>query len=194
MCDTTLWYRLDGPLEKIHLLLPSPYSQQARIHPGSKPNPAIPVLTNRCLLRLLSPVFTPTRLSARHTALYHRVSKASPNYCPQFCKGTYQIQRPPDKMVPHTGTVLTPAAAHQHDRVLLDVVPLSGDVGGDGPPRGEPDTGRLALARVGLLGPRDADLEADALALRGEDLREGRGDGVAGSLGFAAALVIGREG
>lgn len=48
---------------------------------------------------------------------------------------TYQIKRPPDEMVAHAGAVLGPAAAHQHDAVLLDVVALAGDVGRDGAPR-----------------------------------------------------------
>lgn len=123
-------------------------------------------LTDRGLLGLLGAVFTPASLPARHAA---------------------QVQRPPNQMIPHTRTILTAAASDQHDGMLLDVVPLAGDVRRDRPSGRQPDSGRLALARVGLLGARDADLEADALALRGEDLREGRGDGVAGSLGFAAA-------
>jgi hypothetical protein len=110
---------------------------------------------------------------------------------------THQVQRAPDQMIPHTGTVLTASATHQHHAMLLDVVALSRDVRRDGPARAQPDTSRLALARVGLLGARDADFEADALALRGEDFREGRGDGVARSLGFTAALdreMVSKEG
>ena len=65
---------------------------------------------------------------------------------------------------------------------------LAGDVGRDDLAGGKTDTGGLALARVGLLGTRDADLDAHALERGGLDGRESRGDGVAGALGFAAAL------
>lgn len=61
-------------------------------------------------------------------------------------KDTHQIQRSPDKMVPHTGTILTPPAAHQDDAVLLDVVPLAGDVRRDDLARRQAHTRRLALA------------------------------------------------
>lgn len=101
---------------------------------------------------------------------------------------THQVQGPPDQVVPHAGAVLAAAAADEDDAVLLDVVALAGDVGRDDAAAREAHAGRLALARVGLLGPRDADLEAHALELGGADLREGRGDGVARALGLAAAL------
>lgn len=91
-------------------------------------------------------------------------------------------------MVAHAGAVLAAAAADEDDGVLLDVVALAGDVGGDHAARGQAHTGGLALARVGLLGARDADLEADALLLRAPRVRERGGHGVAGALRLAAAL------
>lgn len=72
--------------------------------------------------------------------------------------------------------------------MLLDVVALAGDVGRDGLAGGQAHTRRLTLARVGLLGPRDADLDAHALALRVVAAGQGGRDCVAGSAGFAAAL------
>jgi hypothetical protein len=129
--------------------------------------------------------------------IINTVSHISPSYPPTGgfhsfrCEKiyTYQIQRSTDEMIPHTGTILTTSSAHQHHAVLLDVVALAGDIGGDRTSGRQPHTGGLALARVGLLGPRDADLEADSLPLRGKDLGQGGGDGVAGSLGFPAALL-----
>src|SRR5690606_13466057 len=41
------------------------------------------------------------------------------------------VQRAADDVVAHTGKVLHPAAADQHHRVLLEVVSLAGNVGGD---------------------------------------------------------------
>src|SRR3712207_7329069 len=41
------------------------------------------------------------------------------------------IQRTTYDLVPHAGEVLHPAATHQHDRVLLQVVPDARDVRGD---------------------------------------------------------------
>lgn len=90
-------------------------------------------------------------------------------------------------MVADTGAILTTAAAHEDDGVLLDVVALAGDVGGDHAAVGEADTGGLALARVGLLGPRDAHLQTDALHLRAARVGQSRGDGVAGSLRLTAS-------
>lgn len=92
-------------------------------------------------------------------------------------------------MVPHTGAILTPASAHQDDAVLLDVVALAGDVRGDDLAGREPDTGRLALARVGLLGPRDAHLNADAPHEGALLLGERGGHGVPGLLALSAALL-----
>ncbi len=54
--------------------------------------------------------------------------------------------------------------------------------------RRQTHTGRLALTRIRLLGSCDADLDADAFQGWGADRGQGRRDGVADSLGFAAAL------
>jgi hypothetical protein len=91
-------------------------------------------------------------------------------------------------MVPHTGAILTPTTAHQDHAVLLDVVALAGDVGCDHSTRAQAHTGRLALTRVGLLGPRDAHLEADALLLRRLRLGESWGHSVTGALAGSAFL------
>lgn len=91
-------------------------------------------------------------------------------------------------MVADTGAVLGAAAADEDDAVLLDVVALSRDVGGDHAAGGQADTGRLALARVGLLGLDDADLEADALLLRAVGVGQRGRDGVARPLRLAASL------
>src|SRR3954471_13850546 len=62
--------------------------------------------------------------------------------------------------------VLHAAAAYEHHRVLLEVVALAGDVGGDLHPVGEPDAGDLAKGRVRLLGRHGCDAGADAPPLR----------------------------
>lgn len=76
---------------------------------------------------------------------------------------TYQIICTTDQTVPHTGTILQTTAAHQNHTVLLDVVALAGDVRRDVTARRQPHTRRLALTRVRLLWPRNADLEAHTL-------------------------------
>lgn len=101
---------------------------------------------------------------------------------------TYQVKGAADQMVPHTGTVLTPPSTHQDDAVLLDVVALAGDVRRDDLAGREPDTRRLALARVGLLGPRDAHLYAHALHEGALLLGERGGHRVPGLLALSAAL------
>lgn len=90
-------------------------------------------------------------------------------------------------MIPHTRTILRPAAPHKHHAVLLDIVSLAGDVRRHDGPRRQLDTRRLALARVGLLGPHDADSQAHALEGRAVRVGQGRGDGVACSLALADA-------
>lgn len=138
------------------------------VTPGSPvQRPSLPALTQTRLLGLLGSVLAPGVRPIRHTS---------------------QIQRAPDQLVPHTRTVLRPAAPDQDHAVLLDVVALARDVGRDGLAGGQAHTCRLPLARVGLLGPRDADLDAHALALRVVAAGQGGRDGVAGSAGFAAAL------
>lgn len=71
--------------------------------------------------------------------------------------------------------------------MLLDIVSLTGDVRRDDGARRELDTGRLSLARVGLLGSDDADSQAHALERRAVRVGQGRGDGVARALALADA-------
>ena len=75
--------------------------------------------------------------------------------------------------------------------MLLDIVALAGDVGRDDLAARQPHAGGLSLARVGLLRPRDAHLHAHALEHGRFDGGQGGGHGVAGSLGFSAALWVG---
>lgn len=91
-------------------------------------------------------------------------------------------------MVSHTGTILTAAAADKNDAVLLDVVAHAGNVGSDLAAIGQSDTGGLSLARVGLLGLLNADLDADTLQHGAGGLGEGGRDGVTSALSGASAL------
>src|SRR3954451_23952309 len=79
------------------------------------------------------------------------------------------VERPAHDLVAHAGQVLDAAAADEHDRVLLEVVPLAGDVGGDLDAAGDADASHLAQSRVRLLRRGGVDARADAAAL-------GRGD------------------
>src|SRR5215204_5930642 len=54
------------------------------------------------------------------------------------------VERAADDLVADAGEVLHPAAAHEHDRVLLEVVPLTRDVGRDLLAAREADAGHLA--------------------------------------------------
>src|SRR4051812_10345989 len=56
-----------------------------------------------------------------------------------------------DDLVANTGEVFHTTAADEHDRVLLEVVALTGDVGRDLHAAGEPNTGDLAERGVRLL-------------------------------------------
>src|SRR5262245_49331290 len=61
------------------------------------------------------------------------------------------VERAAHDLVTDARQVLHPPAADQHHRVLLEVVALAGDVGGDLHPVREPHTGHLSQRRVGLL-------------------------------------------
>src|SRR3954447_860393 len=76
------------------------------------------------------------------------------------------VERAANDLVADTGQVLHPAAAHEHDRVLLEVVADTGDVGRDLDAGRQPDTGHLAQGGVRLLRRRRVDARADAAALR----------------------------
>src|SRR5215211_23350 len=66
-----------------------------------------------------------------------------------------------DDLVADAGEVLHPAAADEHDGVLLQVVADAGDVGGDLDAAGQPHPADLAQGRVGLLGRGRVDARAD---------------------------------
>src|SRR5581483_5062915 len=61
------------------------------------------------------------------------------------------VERAADDLVTHAGEILHAAAAHEDDRVLLEVVALTGDVGRDLHTAREPDTGHLPQRGVRLL-------------------------------------------
>src|ERR1700750_2149877 len=85
------------------------------------------------------------------------------------------VQRATDDLVADAGEVLHPAAAHEHHRVLLQVVTDARDVGGDLDAAGEADTSDLAQRRVRLLRRRRVDARAHATTLRGTLQRRGLG-------------------
>src|SRR5919205_1686529 len=76
------------------------------------------------------------------------------------------VERPADDLVAHAGQVLDAAAAHEHDRVLLEVVALAGDVDRDLHPVRQPHARDLAQRRVRLLRGGGVDARADAAPLR----------------------------
>src|SRR6266581_7777071 len=79
---------------------------------------------------------------------------------------TLGVQRAADDLVTDAGQVPDTAAADQHDRVLLEVVAHTGDVGGDLDLAGQPDSGDLAQRGVRLLRRGRVDTRAHATALR----------------------------
>lgn len=74
--------------------------------------------------------------------------------------------------------------------MLLEIVALARDIGGDVFPVGEAHTSGLALTGVGLLGTGDADFDAYALHGRGVHTRKDRGNGATFLLWFPAALFL----
>src|SRR5918912_3497684 len=88
---------------------------------------------------------------------------------------TLGVQRAADDLVADAGQVLHAATAHEHHRVLLQVVADARDVGGHLDATGEADAGDLAQRRVRLLRRRRVDARAHATALRGTLQRRGLG-------------------
>src|SRR3954453_21727555 len=85
------------------------------------------------------------------------------------------VQRAADDLVAHAREVLHTTAAHEHHRMLLEVVADTGDVGGDLDATRETDAGDLAQRRVRLLRRRRVDAGAHTAALRGTLQRRGLG-------------------
>src|SRR3954451_24024273 len=83
------------------------------------------------------------------------------------------VERPAHDRVANTTEVLRAAAAHEHDRVLLEVVALARDVTGDFDAGGEPDARDLAERGVRLTGCHGEDTGADTAPLRGTLQRGG---------------------
>lgn len=69
-------------------------------------------------------------------------------------------------MILDTRTILSTTPTNLNDTVLLDIMSLTRDNGGNDLPRTQPHTGRLALARIRLLRLRDAGLQTHALQRR----------------------------
>src|SRR5262245_13038226 len=96
-------------------------------------------------LRLLGAVLGAALLAARHAG---------------------RIERPPDEGVPDTAKVLHAAAANEHDRVFLQVMPHPRNVRGHLEPVGKADASDLPQRRVRLLRRRRVHANAHAALLR----------------------------
>src|SRR6187551_1216338 len=75
------------------------------------------------------------------------------------------VERAADDLVADTGKVLHPAAADEHDRVLLEVVADTRDVRGDLDAARQAHAGDLAEGGVRLLRGGRVDARADAASL-----------------------------
>src|SRR3954468_14180820 len=82
-----------------------------------------------------------------------------------------RVERPAHDLVAHARQILDAPTANEHDRVLLQVVALAGDVARDLHAVREPHAGDLPQSRVRLLRGGRVDARADPATLgRGEDL------------------------
>src|SRR5687767_15952121 len=77
------------------------------------------------------------------------------------------VERGADHLVADARQVLDAAAADEHHGVLLQVVALAGDVGGDLDPVRQADSGDLTKRGVRLLRGDGRDARAHTAALRG---------------------------
>src|SRR5262249_24115999 len=77
-----------------------------------------------------------------------------------------RVERSADHLVAEAREILDAAAADQHDGVLLEVVPLTGNVRADFHAVRQPHAGDLAKSRVRLLGQGRVDAGADTGLVR----------------------------
>src|SRR5918999_5461571 len=78
-----------------------------------------------------------------------------------------RVERAADDLVADAGKVSNATRANEHDRVLLQVVTDSGDIGGDLDPGGQANASDLAERGVRLLRGDRLNARADAPPLRG---------------------------
>src|ERR1700727_1074971 len=76
-----------------------------------------------------------------------------------------RVQSAAHYVIAHTGQILYTAAADEHDRVLLQVVADTGDIGGDFHTVGQANAGDLTQRRVRLLGGLRVNAGADTAPL-----------------------------
>src|SRR5512144_1165146 len=81
-------------------------------------------------------------------------------------RDTLRIKRAADDVVAHAGQILHASAPDQHDRVLLKIVTLAGNVARHLVAVGQTYAGHLAQRRVRLLRRRRIDAGADTALLR----------------------------
>src|SRR6202165_961736 len=87
--------------------------------------------------------------------------------------GAGGFERAADDVVAHTREVADAPSADQHHRVLLEVMPDAGDVGGHLDLGGQADAGPLAKRRVGVFGRGRVHADADPAPLGAAPERSG---------------------
>src|SRR5439155_23609628 len=100
---------------------------------------------------------------------------------------------PADHLVAVARQVLDAAAADEHDRVLLQVVPLARNVGADLHAVRQPHAGNLAQSRVRLLRRLRHDARAHAPLLRSAAESRGLDLRLGGDPAFPDQLIYGRH-
>src|SRR5215469_12130833 len=91
--------------------------------------------------------------------------RAVPAACLLAVPDALRVQGAANDLVAHAGQVADAPAAHQHDRVLLEVVPDARDVGRDLDLAREPHPRHLAQGGVRLFGRGRVDARAYPAAL-----------------------------
>src|SRR5262249_2440419 len=103
------------------------------------------------------------------------------------------VERGADDLVPVARQVLGRSAADQHDGVLLEVVPFTGDVGADLRAVRQPHASNLAESRARLPGGLRHPARADAPLLRCAGERRGLHLRLGGDAALADELIDGRH-
>jgi len=101
---------------------------------------------------------------------------------------THQIHSPPDQMIPHTRTILTPSSSDQDYTMLLYIMPFPWYVCCNHPSSTQSYSGRFPLGRIGFLGFGDPNFQTYTFELRCINIAESGGNSFASFLLRSASL------
>jgi Sec7-like guanine-nucleotide exchange factor len=119
-------------------------------------------------LRLLRAILRASRDTVANTTLQEPLAPAKASLTNRY---THQIKSASNQMILHTRTILTPASAHQHNRMLLHIMSLARNISRNNFPTAQSDPRNFALAGIRFLGLRGSHSQTHAFHFGAVDKR-----------------------